>query len=97
MKCFSTIVRTHSVDLHHDKAELCQAMHVEEGSETMGNETVVGTSVDVLDHWILPIRIEIGRFNDHSPDVCLSIAAFGYEWFRQPNPILQKLPDIRSS
>src|SRR6185312_8854762 len=69
---------SHAVDLHDDEAHVCHGLHADdlisarlkaEGPERLGDKRTVWAGIDVLDHRVFLVRIEVPRLDDQSPDV----------------------------
>ena len=79
MKGLGAVRRPHPVDLDDDEAELCLCLHAGERAERSRDKGPLRAGVDVLDHRVLLVRIEVRRTDDDPPDVGFPIAALRHE------------------
>src|ERR1043166_7047890 len=89
-----TVRRAQSVDLHDDESELGEIPHRVVHRERLRYEGALRAGVDVLDHGILLLRVEVARPEDNPPDVGLSVAGFRDEHLRRLPSRLGQCGDI---
>ena len=94
VESFGSVRSAHAIDLDNDEANLGNLSATVIFLERLGHEGIVWASVDVLDHRVGLIRIEIGGAEDHTPDVGDTVATFGNEYFWGFPTCVDKIADV---
>ncbi len=94
MERLGTIVRAHAVDLHDDEPQLGEALMPVEGTEVLRHERALRPGVDLLDHGIFLVGIEVRRAEDDAVNIRLAVASLGDESLGHFPASLQQGPHV---
>ena len=86
----------HTINLHNNKAKFSDSVPASLQPEGFRHKRALWTGINLFDHRVLAIRIEIARTDDYPVNVCFTIPALCNKSLRWTPAGLQQLTGVSS-